>query len=261
VPTVTTTLSNDASSSTPAADLDARIAAHLETAFTDPTVVRKLSQQYRREGYVKLRALVPEDLFAEVTTEVHRLLDLHAKRIDIRLKETGDSPRFMSTVGQRAIAQDSELIPAIYRSPAIMSFLSRIAGEPVKQCPWDEEKFIIIRQEKVGDTHGWHWGDFSFTVIWIIEAPEPEVGGMLQAVPHTDWDKDDPRVLEYLQDNPIRTYANATGDLYFLRSNTTLHRTIPLSEDRTRIILNTCWASTQEEAKPATHETMEAMFD
>ena len=33
-----------------------------------------------------------------------------------------------------------------------------------------------------------------FTVIWIIEAPSSEYGGMLQCVPHTDWNKDDPRV-------------------------------------------------------------------
>jgi len=83
---------------------------------------------------------------------------------------------------------------------------------------------------------------------------------MLQCVPHTNWDKDNPRVEEYLQQNPIRTYANATGDLYFLRSDTTLHRTIPLRTAATRIILNTCWASESDIEKGVTHETMDAMF-
>jgi hypothetical protein len=242
-------------------DFDKRLHEHIEDAYKDDVLIRTLSQQYRREGYVKLRGLIPPDLFKIVSDEVYRLLDLHAKRIDIRLKETGNTPRYMSTVGQKAIATDSELIPAVYNSQALTGFLGRLAAQPVLSCPWDEEKFIIIRQERKGDTHGWHWGDFSFTLIWIIEAPGPEVGGMLQCIPHTDWDKENPRVPDYLMAHPIRTYGHATGDVYLLRSDTTLHRTIPLSEDRTRIILNTCWASESDTRKPATHETMTAMFD
>lgn len=241
--------------------IDQRLAEHLATAYADDQAVRKLSQHYRREGYVKLRGLVPDDLFQEVTDEVHRLLDLHERRIDIHLAETGNSPRYMSTISQQAIAKDSELVPAIYESEALMGFLSRLAAQPVVQCPWDEEKYIAIRQHKKGDTHGWHWGDFSFTVIWIIEAPDAKYGGQLQCIPHTDWKKEDPRVEEYLMEHPIKTWGHVTGDLYFLRSDTTLHRTIPLNEDRTRIILNTCWGSESDAKKEPTHETMHAMFD
>jgi hypothetical protein len=238
------------------------IEKHLAHEFGDDNKVRSLSQHFRREGYVKLANLVSRDIFAAVTTEVHEILDNHAKRIDIHMKETGNSPRFMSTVGQAAIRKDAQLIPAIYESPALKAFLSRIATQEVMDCPWEGEKYIIIRQHKVGDTHGWHWGDFPFTVIWIIEAPESEVGGMLQTVPHTDWNKDDPRVTEYLVNNVIKTWPHSTGELYFLRSDTTLHRTIPLSADRTRIILNTCWGGPSTAHLTAqTHETMEAMFD
>ncbi|MEU7874328.1 hypothetical protein [Dactylosporangium sp. NPDC049140] len=238
------------------------IEKHLADEFGDDNKVRSLSQHFRREGYVKLANLVSRDIFAAVTTEVHEILDNHAKRIDIHMKETGNSPRFMSTVGQAAIRKDAQLIPAIYESPALKAFLSRIATQEVMDCPWEGEKYIIIRQHKVGDTHGWHWGDFPFTVIWIIEAPESEVGGMLQTVPHTDWNKDDPRVTEYLVNNVIKTWPHSTGELYFLRSDTTLHRTIPLSADRTRIILNTCWGGPSTAHLTAqTHETMEAMFD
>lgn len=243
-----------------AASLDDRIEEHLTGVFVDDWEVKHLSQHFRREGYVKIPHLIPADVKTLVRDEVHRLLDLHAKRIDIRLKETGDSPRKMSTVSQAAIAQDSELIPAIYGSEALTGFLSRLAREQVVACPWDEEKFVIIRQEKAGDTHGWHWGDFSFTVIWIIEAPPMEYGGMLQCVPHTDWDKQNPRVHDYLVKYPIRTYPHDTGDIYFLRSDTTLHRTVPLREAKTRIILNTCWGSLQDAQRKQTHETMEAMF-
>ncbi|GAA3018492.1 hypothetical protein [Streptosporangium longisporum] len=240
---------------------DQRIREHIETRYADDKVVRKLSQHYRREGYVKLRGLVPDDLFQEISQEVHRLLDEHGQRIDIHLKETGNTPRYMTTISQQAIAKGSELIPAVYESQAMMGFLSRLAAQPVLECPWEEEKYIAIRQHRKGDTHGWHWGDFSFTVIWIIEAPDAKYGGQLQCIPHTDWDKNDPQVEDYLLEHPIKTYGHVTGDLYFLRSDTTLHRTIPLNADQTRIILNTCWGSESDMKKEATHETMNAMFD
>ena len=238
-----------------------RIGEHLAANYADEHQVRKLSQHYRREGYVKLRGLVPADLFDDVSAEVRRLLGAYEKRIDIHLKETGDSPRYMSTISQQVIAAEGELIPAIYESQELLAFLSRLAAQPVMTCPWEEEKYIAIRQHKKGDTHGWHWGDFSFTLIWIIEAPDARFGGQLQCVPHTDWNKRDPRVDEYLINNPIRTYSHDTGDIYLLRSDTTLHRTIPLNADRTRIILNTCWASIADQSKLPTHETMHAMFD
>jgi hypothetical protein len=243
------------------AGLDERLAEHLEREFADDWEVLQLSQHFRREGYVKIPNVVSPEVKQLVDDEVRRLLDLHARRIDIRLKETGNTPRKMSTVSQQAIARDSQLIPELYNSPAMMGFLSRLAREPVVPCPWDEEQFVIIRQERQGDTHGWHWGDFSFTVIWIIEAPSMEYGGMLQCIPHTDWNKDDPRVNEYLVRHPIRTYPHDTGDVYFLRSDTTLHRTVPLTADRTRIILNTCWGSESDARREKTHETMEAMFE
>lgn len=238
---------------------EAALAHHIKEYGEREDIVKK-SQQFRREGYVKLRGLVPDSLFAQVTDEVKSLLDSNSRRIDIELKETGNSPRKMHTVSADVIARESELIPAVYNSPSLRSALGQIAEADVHICPWDGEKFVIIRQDQPGDTHGWHWGDFSFTVIWIIEAPSAEVGGMLQCVPHTNWNKENPRVNEYLQENPIRTYANATGDLYFLRSDTTLHRTIPLKSAATRIILNTCWASQSDTKKEATHETMDAMF-
>ncbi|MCX4512200.1 ArpA protein [Streptomyces sp. NBC_01619] len=244
-----------------AANVEELIAKNITERFADDHEVLGLSQQFRREGYVKLPGLVSPEIFAAVAEETHQLSDTHQKRIDIRLKETGDSPRYMSTVGQKAIATDGSLIPAVYESPALKAFLSRLAKEEVMGCPWDEEKYIITRQHQKGDTHGWHWGDFSFTVIWLIEAPSLEYGGMLQCIPHTDWDKDAPRVEEYLQKHPIRSYGHAKGDLYFLRSDTTLHRTVPLNADKTRIILNTCWASRADQEKAATHETMNAMFD
>jgi hypothetical protein len=62
-------------------------------------------------------------------------------------------------------------------------------------------------------------------------------------VPHTNWNKAAPNIHRYLCENPINTYYFASGDVYFLRTDTTLHRTIPLQRDVTRIMLNMTWAS------------------
>lgn len=238
-----------------------RIAHHLAQTYADPWEVRLLSHHFLRHGYVKLDKLVSPQLFDEVREDTIRLLDDHGRRVDILMPQTSDSPRYMSTISQPKIREGSQLIPAVYESTALKAFLSRIANEEVLDCPWEEEKYIAIRQHKQGDTHGWHWGDFAFTVIWIIEAPDGRFGGQLQTVPHTQWVKENPRVQEHLDLYPIRTWPHATGDVYFLRSDTTLHRTIPLNADRTRIILNTCWASADNQRKQATHETMHAMFE
>jgi hypothetical protein len=239
---------------------DEQLRKHFEADFADERLVADISQRFRRNGYVKIRNLVPDDMKSAVSQDVYRLLE-RARRVDLRMKETSDSPRRMSTVGQQHITAGSSLIPAIYQSQAMMNFLSRLAREPVLPCPYEPEQYVLTRQERAGDTHGWHWGDFSFTLIWIIEAPPIDCGGMLQCVPHTNWEKSNPSVHEYLVKNPIQTYYNATGDIYFLRTDTTLHRTVPLVRDATRIILNTCWASEPDARRGRSHETMDALFE
>jgi hypothetical protein len=152
----------------------------------------------------------------------------------------------MSVVKSEFIAEGGELIGTLYRSEPLINALGRIAGEALLPCPSKDEEFLVTRQEKKGDTHGWHWGDYSFALIWIIETPPLGYGGMLQCVPHTTWDKSNPRIHEYLCANPIMTYGFQTGDIYFLRTDTTLHRTVPLTVDARRIILNLTWAAQKD---------------
>ncbi len=241
-------------------NIDSILAEHISEVFDDERF-RRDSQKFRREGYIKVRELVPDAVFEGLQKEVRDIIAQHEKRIDVHLPETSNSPRYMSTVSASAIIKDGSLIPAVYNSSALRDALSRLAAEAVIDCSWDGEKYAILHQHKKGDTHGWHWGDFSYAIVWIIEAPDLKYGGALQCIPHTDWDKSDPRVMDYILENPIRTYGNVTRDLYFFRTDTTLHRTIPLSEDKTRIILNTTFAAERDLKKNVTHETMGAMFD
>lgn len=221
------------------------LAEHVAEQFT-PEKVRHLRNRFHRDGFVKIPEIVTEEVRTAMRAEVNRLLDLHAERRDLVLGTTGNTPRFMSVVRSELIAKESEFVTRLYRSEPLLKTLGEIAGEPLYPCPAKDEEFLITRQERKGDTHGWHWGDFSFALIWIVETPDVEVGGMLQCVPHTIWDKSNPGVHRYLCDNLIATHGFVPGDIYFLRTDTTLHRTVPLREDATRVIVNLTWAARKD---------------
>ncbi|MFF9480973.1 L-lysine 4-chlorinase BesD [Streptomyces sp. NPDC014733] len=208
--------------------------------------IRRLSHQYHRYGIVTVTDLITAPTRQVVRAEAERLLDKHAERRDLRLKTTAYTRRSMSVVPSEMIAANSELVTSIYAHPELIRSLEAIAGEKLHPCPKADEEFLITRQEQRGDTHGWHWGDFSFALIWVLQAPPIDIGGLLQCVPHTTWDKASPRINNFLAENPINTYHFASGDVYFLRTDTTLHRTIPLREDATRIILNMTWAGSRD---------------
>ena len=204
---------------------------------------------------MKVRDIVSEPLKKSVVDEVYTLLLEHSKRRDIYIEVTGNSPRFMSNVRQQDIAKNGKVIPAVYHSKALITFLSQVAKEEIIPLPWEYEKFIINRQEKAGDTHGWHWGDYPYSMIWIIEAPDFYYGGLLECVPHTYWDKKNPKVEEHLINNPIHTKAHVNGDVYILKSDSTLHRVAPLVKNATRIIINMAWERARDKDRKVTHET------
>jgi hypothetical protein len=229
-------------------DLTRSIVTHHETRFSREDL-RVLTCNFARHGFIKVRDVVPDSIRASVRQEVFRLLDASAERRDLLLATTDYSPRHMSVVKSEIIAEHSTLIPRLAKDEALLGFLETIAKDKLHPATLKDEEFLITRQEKKGDTHGWHWGDYSFALIWLIEVPPLDCGGMLQCVPHTSWNKANPRIHEHLCENPIQTYGFVSGDIYFLRTDTTLHRTVPLNRDATRIILNMTWASPSDLAR------------
>lgn len=224
-------------------------ACYLSGVFSEHRIFT-LRNSFARDGFIKLNDIVDTELKNLVKTEVLTLLEKKGERRDLMLSTTDNSPRHMSVVRSEWIAQQKGLITKLSRSPSMLGLLSRIAGTEVISKVSTDEEFLITKQEKKGDTHGWHWGDYSFALIWIIETPPVSCGGMLQCIPHTYWDKNNARINEILSNHPISTYGFSTGDIYFLRTDTTLHRTVPLNADVTRIILNMTWADKQLIDKP-----------
>jgi len=253
------TASSRAHTSWTADEVDRALRYHLSnTADRDRDRLR--SQSFRGEGYARVSDLVPAELLDAVDREARGIMAEKGRRVEFLMLESSNTPRRLRTVGPTDIRASAVVIPALYESKALRAHLAMLADEPVLSCPWQDEEYIINQLEQPGDTHGWHWGDYPFALIWVLEAPPIEHGGLLQVVPHTNWDKRDPRVNEYLCERPIRSYYHSSGDIYFLKTDTSLHRNTPLSVETTRIILNFTFGGRKDADRDITHETMHAMY-
>ncbi|STY29658.1 ArpA protein [Legionella wadsworthii] len=225
------------------------IFSHCHAVFTSKKI-RKLREDFSRQGIVKIPEIVSQNLKQRLHQEIYDLLEQYAERRDLLLKTTDNTPRYLSVVRSELIEEYSRIIREVRQSDSLLQFLQQITQEKLLTQVKEDEKFVITKQEFSGDTHGWHWGDYSFALIWIVEMPPVDCGGMLQCVPHTSWDKDSPDLYQYFCDNPIHTYSFIPGDVYLLKADTTLHRTVPLRYDATRIMLNMTWGSVRDQNNP-----------
>ena len=242
--------------------LEIHLEKHFSAILEDEIAMKKIRNEFHRNGYFNFKnfSFLPEDILKNVHLEVHDLLNKNAIRRDVTVASTGNTYRKMYNVNQPEIKQNGELIALLYESPAVRNFLGDIARDGIVSC-WEQEQYLITKLSHPGDTHGWHWGDYPYTMICIIEAPEdPAIGGVLQCVPHTEWDKQDPQIWEYILTNDVKSYHHLKGDVYFLKSDTTLHHVVPIQQETTRIILNTCWASAHDRRSDVEHESIDVIW-
>jgi len=211
--------------------------------------------RFARDGYLKINHLIDPMVRDEIIADAKYLLANHSKRRDLLIESTGNTPRYLSNVTRDDIENFGKYIPIAYKSKYLLSLIRSIVKEDVIPTPWKWDNYIINSQHKAGDTHGWHWGDYPYTIIWIVEAPSIESGGLLECVPHTNWDKRNSRIENLLVENTIDSYFHMTGDVYLLKADTTLHRVKPLTQDVIRIILNTTWERARDKDRHVEHET------
>ncbi|WP_067709317.1 HalD/BesD family halogenase [Nocardia yamanashiensis] len=235
------------------------LVAHLDGSTTS----KRFEDARRRFGECGLASvgfLVPESAIAQVRQEAEILAATHGVRRDLRFTETGNTARHMRNVRRHEIHTHGRVLPALYEATALREALAAITGEPVLPCPYEPEQYVITELTASGDTHGWHWDDYSFALVWVLECPPAEDGGFVQFVPNTLWDKTDPRLARQFIGNPIHSVELKPGDLYLMRTDTTLHRVYPLRAGR-RLIVNMAYASQSDLTKPISHETMDALWE
>jgi hypothetical protein len=218
--------------------------------------------QFQRDGFIELEDFVQGELWDAVEAEVHRSLNERAVRREIQVASTDNSPRYYEAVGRNAIFDVCQTIPDLYRSPALLGFLAELAGEPeIVPVPHEPEEIVVTRMTQTGDSHGWHWDDYSYSMIWMIEAPTAEEGGAVEYVRDTEWDKDDPQIAAYLERGPIERRQPLRGSAYLLRADTALHRVAPLvKEGALRIILCFSYASLSDLEREVSHESMQDIY-
>jgi hypothetical protein len=211
-------------------------------------------------AFTDITAAIPAATYAMLADEVTAALDIHAQRRDLCIASTGGSPRRYRIVGRDTLAASCPATASYYRSPALLRLLSDVAGEALVPVPYAPEELIATRLENAGDTHGWHWDDYGFALVWVLRAPPPEDGAALEYVTGVPWCKAEPRVETILAAHePVRTHL-AAGTVYLLRTDTTLHRVTPLLRNAKRDALCFSYAALRDLAREPSHETLEAIL-
>jgi len=247
------------SEATVLATIEQDFATHLAARFSEPERA-ELREHFQHRQVAPLRGFCPPRLVEPIRAEACRIMDEHGVIRDLNLQHTDNTPRHMRTVGQPVILEHGPLIHATYFSEAVGEFIADIVGEPVYTCPYPGEHYVISRLGRSGDTHGWHWDDYTYGFVLILEAPDYRDGGFVQTVPHTSWNKQDPDVYGALLGGEVHSYAFEAGDAYIVKTNTVMHRVHPIRGTAQRTIVNTTWASAEDLSRPISHETNDILF-
>jgi hypothetical protein len=222
--------------------------------------IAELRSAFRRDDYVEIPEIVPRPVAEQVAEELAALLDRFARRYDVTVSVTGNSPRRYAAIGRDTIAEHGTLIARIYRSDRLLHVIGQIAGEEIVRVPYVPEEFVATRMDREGDTHGWHWDDYGYALVWVVQAPSEEFGGSTELVRGVSWDKQAPRVEEFLATKPIERHHPKPGSLYLLKADATLHRVAPLRAGARREIICYSYASVANIDREISHETVEVIY-
>lgn len=243
----------------PAAEVNGLLAEHWAQHFTAPRIA-EYGERFAAEHVVVLPGLCPPELFEPMRAEACDIIDRHGTSHRLSFAITDNTPRNMTTVGQPIIKDEGPLIDAFYFAPELLTLTSAIVGEQLHTCPYAGEHYVISRLAESGDTHGWHWDDYTYGIIMVLEAPDYRDGGFVQTVAGTSWDKENPDVYGALLSGVVRSYALKPGDAYLVKTNTTMHRVHPIRGESRRTIVNMTLVSDEDLSRPMTHETNDTLF-
>lgn len=188
-------------------------------------------EEFALNCYVKLPLFFNDDSFMTLKTEALRIFEQHSRRRDFNMKHDQNTPRRMRNVSGTAVAEHSQIIPALYYDSQLIKFLSGIAGTQVYVAPDPFERHAIHRLDKIGDIHGGHLDTYAFVFVIFIETPPQEAGGCLEFVPHS-------MEISDLDTPLVKRVGHNVGDCYFMKANKTVHRVLPLRKEvkRTNLI-------------------------
>ena len=222
--------------------------------------IQELRHSLSEKGYVVFKNLIKHEALSVLKNEALLLLEKYGVQRDFLMQQTDNTPRKLINIGQRDIKNNGGVIPELYLSPIFKSVFEAVTQEKFHDCPYQKEEYIINCLLRPSDTHGWHWDDYKYGIVIALETPQIGYGGFVQAVPNTRWNRQSPSVeTAFLQSN-VHSFRLDEGDVYLLKTDTSMHRVFPIKEGARRIIINMVWATDDELNKEIDHSTMEAFF-
>lgn len=143
-----------------------------------------LGDVLRSHGVVQLPGFLPTALERAMAEEASELLRLYGRRVNVHVKSTGNTPRKYVSVSGNDVFAHAPLITQFYSIPELTQFLTALTGSDVITAPYEPEQIVVNH-----DTHGWHWDDYSYSLVVMLEAPVRENGAQVEFVDGTSWDK------------------------------------------------------------------------
>ena len=223
--------------------------------------VNQWKNTFIKDGFVQIKKFLSPELLSSILEDSEQIILDKGVNKDLLVKETNNTPRRMRTVGQHNIYNKSKTIPGIYESDVFQKFLGKVFGERVFRAPWLPERYVLSNLHRDGDTHGWHWDDYSFAFVIYLKSPSIDQGGFVQTCANGTWDKKNPKITETILNAPIFTHRCDAGDAYALKASKYLHRVTPIRKGGERLIINMTWASEKDLITPMTHETNDILFN
>ena len=235
--------------------------ANLESHFAGKKgEIAAWKENFSQLGFVKMDGFIPVVLAYLMELEVLQCLREVARRHDIQVSSTGNSPRKYMSCGRKDIFRCSRVMTSFYEDLALFDVLCRITNDEVIKAPFEPEEIVINCMQKPEDEHGWHWDDYQYSLLWILRAPRKGNGGLVEFVPNTAWDKENPRIEEYLRQGPIYREYIPQGTFYLINGAQNMHRVSPLKEYDLRLISCFSYASASERDRVVSHESMEEIY-
>lgn len=213
----------------------------------------------RYSGIADITSCFNQEIIRLLTNETRSIFEKKSKRKDFFSTHT-NTPRNMFTVSEADISDSSQIIKEFYYSDELKKFLSELAIEKINDLPWTGERYVINGLINNDDTHGWHWDDYAYALVFIAECPAKGAGGEVECVANTHWIKSNPNIQHIVNTRPVQSHYYEPGSFYFMKSDTTLHRVTRVSEPHQRLSIAMSYCNQADLEKDIDHLTVYDLY-
>jgi hypothetical protein len=183
-------------------------------------------------GFVDITHLFEPSTLQSLQQNALSAFKAKAKRKDFISKYGGNTPRHMYTVSKENIdIHCGSIFYDFYKNT--IPLLSQITNESVLESPYVPEMYVINGLNDPNDTHGWHWDDYKYALVFIAEVPPEGCGAEVETIPHTG--HLNTSIEEVLKSHTANKTYFKVNSVYLLLGEETLHRVNPIREGYSRI--------------------------